>query len=114
MTSSLLHRSQNVEDAGGRSWQGTPAPEEALTRKGSTEADVPEYRASPTEDSERDFASTTRGDHFTSHPCCAIHREGGLRTCSEILGKSSTEQHMYIVAAVLTHCDLGACRSNVL
>lgn len=55
-----LCRSQNVEEAA-RYWQGTPAPEEPLTRRGSTDADVPEYRASPTQASERDFASTTRG-----------------------------------------------------
>lgn len=32
-----------------------------MTRRGSTEVDVPEYRASPTSASQRDFASTTRG-----------------------------------------------------
>ena len=47
-------RSQNAGDAG-KSWQGTPALEEPPTRRGSTEAPVPEYRASPTEASERDF-----------------------------------------------------------
>ena len=72
-------RSQNAGDAG-KSWQGTPAVEEPPTRRGSTEAAVPEYRASPTEASERDFASTTRGDapvlsqqaHFCMHISVAL------------------------------------------
>ena len=47
-------------------------------RRRSTEAAVPEYRASLTEASERDFASTTRGDaHVLSqqaHSC--MHAPG--------------------------------------